>query len=139
MERRRLWGERAERRRVATVEEMFWQAEGKMSSREDVGNLEWSTMLAISVVTVVLKMQPIEDGHGDATIRHAASLFGVQSKGHSFGQHLQYMSRERGNNQSGYAVLAVVDMISHTDGARARPRPYSFLTSSATFTLGIFV
>ena len=40
MERKRCWGDRADRRRVAMVEDMLWQAEGKMSSLEDVGKLE---------------------------------------------------------------------------------------------------
>ncbi len=40
IERRRLWGERADRHRVAMVEDMFWQADGKMSSLGVVGKLE---------------------------------------------------------------------------------------------------
>lgn len=40
IEHRRLWGERADRRRVAMVEDMFWQADGKMSSLGVVENLE---------------------------------------------------------------------------------------------------
>jgi len=40
IERRRFWGERADRRRVAMVEDMFWQADGKMSSLGVVGKLE---------------------------------------------------------------------------------------------------
>lgn len=50
---------------MATVEEMFWQAEGKMSSVEDVGKVAWSTMPVISVVTMVLKARAIDDGHGN--------------------------------------------------------------------------
>ncbi len=39
-------------------------------------------MLAASVVKVVSHARPIADSDGYATIRHAAGLLGVQSKGY---------------------------------------------------------
>lgn len=82
MERRRLRGERADRRRMAVVEEIFWQAEGKTSSFEDVGKLEKSTMLTVSGTSVVLKTQWIDDGYGRATISHTAEFCEDRLKGY---------------------------------------------------------
>lgn len=82
MERRRLRGERADRRRMAVVEEMFWQAEGKTSSFEDVGKLERSTMLTVSGIRVVVKTQWVDDDCGRVTISHIADFSEDQFEGY---------------------------------------------------------